>query len=138
MPGIKSASIKTENRGSIKTSTIQIQANNKEQFDIIDTLYLRLGFSLLLEWGSSSYFKNNGTYIANNPNSLADEFLSGDLNYENYSEKINLKRKESEGNYDAIVGKVVNFSWTFTKDLTYEITLKIIWGNSYLNSFRNN
>ena len=47
MPGIKSVSTKTETRGSLKTSTIQIQANNKEQFDIIDTLYLRLGFSLL-------------------------------------------------------------------------------------------
>ena len=91
MPGIKSASTKTETRGSLKTSTIQIQANNKEQFDIIDTLYLRLGFSLLLEWGNSSYFNNEGAYVADNPNSLADEFISGKLNYSNYSAKINKK-----------------------------------------------
>ena len=45
MPGVKSASTKTETRGSLRTSTIQIQANNREQFDIIDVLYMRLGFS---------------------------------------------------------------------------------------------
>jgi len=138
MPGIKSASIKTETRGSLKTSTIQIQANNKEQFDIIDTLYLRLGFSLLLEWGNSSYFDNNGTYIADNPNSLADEFISGTLNYSNYSAEINKKRLNSYGNYDAIVGKVVNFSWTFTKDGTYDITVTLRSMGDVIESLKSN
>jgi len=138
MPGIKSATTKTETRGSLKTSTIQIQANNKEQFDIIDTLYLRLGFSLLLEWGNSSYFDNNGTYIADNPNSLADEFLSGKLNYKNYSTEINKKRKNSYGNYDAIVGKVVNFSWTFTKDGTYDITVTLRSMGDVIESLKSN
>jgi hypothetical protein len=138
MPGIKSASTKTETRGSLKTSTIQIQANNKEQFDIIDTLYLRLGFSLLLEWGNSSYFDNNGTYIADNPNSLADEFISGKLNYKNYSAEINKKRINSCGNYDAIVGKVVNFSWTFTKDGTYDITVTLRSMGDVIESLKSN
>ena len=138
MPGIKSASTKTETRGSLKTSTIQIQANNKEQFDIIDTLYLRLGFSLLLEWGNSSYFDNNGTYIADNPNSLADEFISGKLNYKNYSTEINKKRINSCSNYDAIVGKVVNFSWTFTKDGTYDITVTLRSMGDVIESLKSN
>jgi hypothetical protein len=138
MPGIKSASTKTETRGSLKTSTIQIQANNKEQFDIIDTLYLRLGFSLLLEWGNSSYFNNEGVYIADNPNSLADEFISGTLNYSNYSAKINKKREESKGNYDAIVGKVVNFTWTFTKEGTYDITVTLRSMGDVIESLKSN
>ena len=138
MPGIKSASTKTETRGSLKTSTIQIQANNKEQFDIIDTLYLRLGFSLLLEWGNSSYFNNDGTYMVDNPNSLADEFLLGTLDYKNYSEEINKKRKESFGNYDAVVGKVVNFNWTFTKDGTYEITVTLRSMGDVIESLKSN
>jgi len=138
MPGIKSASTKTETRGSLKTSTIQIQANNKEQFDIIDTLYLRLGFTMLLEWGNSSYFNNDGTYMADNPNSLADEFLLGTLDYKNYSEEINKKRKESKGNYDAVVGKVVNFNWTFTKDGTYEITVTLRSMGDVIESLKSN
>jgi hypothetical protein len=41
MPGILSANIKTETRGSLKTATVNIKAWNRTQFDIIDVLYLR-------------------------------------------------------------------------------------------------
>jgi hypothetical protein len=63
MPGLTSANIKTETRGSLKTATVQIKAWNRTQFDIIDVLYLRLGYSVLLEWGHSSYYDNQGTFI---------------------------------------------------------------------------
>jgi hypothetical protein len=137
MPGIKSASTKTETRGSLRTSTIQIQANNKEQFDIIDVLYLRLGFTMLLEWGNSSYF-NKGVYVQDNPNSLADDFLSGKLTYDNANKTIRTKCLESGGNYDAVVGKVVNFSWTFTKDGTYEITITLRSMGDVIESLKSN
>ena len=125
MPGIKSASVKTETRGSLKTATIQIQANNRQQFDIIDILYLRLGYSVLLEWGWSSYFNNDGSYVNDNPYSLADDFLLGKLKYNDILKTIQERRLASKGNYDAIIGKVVNFTWNFTKDGTYEITLTL-------------
>jgi hypothetical protein len=138
MPGIKSVTTKTETRGSLKTSTIQIQANNREQFDIIDVLYMRLGFTLLLEWGNSSYYDNNGNYISDNPFTLTDSFLSGTLNYKNAYNTIANKRLESCGNYDAIVGKVVNFSWTFTKDGTYDITITLRSMGDVIESLKSN
>jgi len=138
MPGIKSATIKTETRGSIKTAEVKIQANNRQQFDIIDLLYMRLGFSMLLEWGNSSYFDNSGAYISDNPHSLADDFLTGKIKYETYNQKIQEKRLASCGNYDALIGKVVNFSWNFTKDLTYEISIKIISMGDVIESLKTN
>jgi hypothetical protein len=138
MPGVKSASTKTETRGSLRTSTIQIQANNREQFDIIDVLYMRLGFTMLLEWGNSSYFNNDGVYIKDNPHSLADKFLSGTLNYGNASKTILEARLNSCGNYDAVVGKVVNFNWTFTKDGTYDITLTLRSMGDVIESLKSN
>ena len=138
MPGIKSATIKTETRGSLKTAEIKIQANNRQQFDIIDLLYMRLGFSMLLEWGNSSYFDNSGTYISDNPHSLADDFLTNKINYETYNQKIQEKRLASCGNYDALIGKVVNFSWNFTKNLTYEISIKIISMGDVIESLKTN
>jgi hypothetical protein len=138
MPGIKSASIKTETRGSIKTAEVKIQANNRQQFDIIDLLYMRLGFTMLLEWGNSSYFDNNNNYISDNPHSLADDFLTNKINYETYNQKIQEKRLASCGNYDALIGKVVNFSWNFTKDLTYEISIKIISMGDVIESLKTN
>ena len=138
MPGIKSAMIKTETRGSIKTAEVKIQANNRQQFDVIDLLYMRLGFSMLLEWGNSSYFDNDNNYIADNPHTLSDEFLLGRLKYDTIYNKIQEKRLASCGNYDALIGKVVNFSWNFTKDLTYEITLKIISMGDVIESLKTN
>jgi hypothetical protein len=137
MPGITSAEIKTETRGSLKTATIKVKANNRNQFDIIDILYMRLGFTLLLEWGNSSYFKNNGTYI-NAPESLADSFLTGALNYKNAFDTIENKRLASCGNYDAIVGKVVNFQWSFLKDGTYDITITLRSMGDVIESLKTN
>ena len=123
MPGIKSAQIKTLTRGSLKEATIQIIANNRTQFDIIDILYLRLGFTMLLEWGHASYFDNEGKFVENNPYDLYTEFLGGELKYNNILDKIQEFRLESEGNYDAIAGKVVNFNWKYNRNGSYTINL---------------
>lgn len=79
MMGIKSADIKHENRGSIRRATIQIKAFNKNQFDIIDTLYLRLGFSILLEWGHTMWYDDKEILHTGSDieNSLAENFLTG-------------------------------------------------------------
>lgn len=58
MPGITDADIKSLNRGSLKKATVRLKVHNKQQFDIIDLLYLRLGYTVLLEWGNSIYTPN--------------------------------------------------------------------------------
>jgi hypothetical protein len=55
MPGIISFSSETNNKGSLRFANLQIRANNTKQFEYIEALYLRLGYSMLLEWGNSSY-----------------------------------------------------------------------------------
>ena len=124
MPGIISANIKTENIGSLKTSTINIKAYTQAQFEIIDALYLRLGFYVLLEWGHTRHINNNGEPVKEVP-SLQNEFFSDGASVNGLLELIIQKRYSSFGNYDAILGKVVNFDWTFEKDGTYNITVII-------------
>ena len=130
MMGIRSADIKHENRGSIRRASVQIKAFNKAQFDIIDVLYLRLGFNVLLEWGHSMYYNNgdNGTLQKDGVgSSLADYFLEGKykngiLTYDAFLDLIKQKRLESNGNYDAMFAKVCNFHWSFLPDGSYDIT----------------
>ena len=140
MPGIVSANIKTENRGSLRTSTIIIKAYNRKQFDIIDLLYLRLGYTVLLEWGHSMFYDNDGKLkndVDANGNAtfgqatLESLFLTGKdktgspITYNSLLPIIDLRRKQFFGNYDAVLGKVVNYSWTVNKDLSYDITLTV-------------
>lgn len=152
MPGIISANIKSETMGSLRTGTVQIKANNKAQFDIISTLYLRVGYTMLLEWGNTSYFNNKGEYITDNITSLADSFLIKKYNfgyikdelgtdvvtYNNLLQAVSAQQKYTDGNYDALIGRVVNYSWTFNKDGSYDITIILRSAGDVIEALKTN
>jgi len=128
MPGIISINVKSETRGSLKTATINLKAWNRVQFEIIDVLYLRLGYTLLLEWGNNIYFADPTTpdKFESTPLSLETDFLqpTGDkVDYETILEKIQNNRQISYGNYDALVGRIVNFTWEANIDGSYDIII---------------
>jgi len=127
MMGITGIDVKHKNRGSIRTATVTVKAFNRTQFEIIDVLYMRLGFSVLLEWGNSMYFENNGTYIndGGNLNSLIDPWFK-ENNYIKFLTKIRNKALSSHGNYDAVLAKVSNYHWSFKKDGSYDITIDLV------------
>ena len=135
MMGIQSAHIKHENRGSIRRASVKIKAWNKEQFDIIDTLYLRLGFSMLLEWGHALYYDDKGIlHKGEESSTLFAQFMPKDprATYLHILGSIRKKRLETFGNYDAMFGKVCNFHWSFLKDGSYDITLDLEIGRAHV------
>lgn len=139
MPGITGFNLKSRNMGSLREVTVNIRANNENQFKIIDNLYCRIGYSMFLEWGNSVYFNNEGEYITETDNlapSLIPTFLT--KKYGNNAatcpstllKYIEQNRERSNGNYDAFFGRVKNFTWEFNKDGYYDITLSLIsWGD---------
>lgn len=140
MMGIQSVEVKHENRGSIRRATVKMKAWNRAQFDIIDVLYLRLGFNVLLEWGHSMYYNNAGDLVKGNEinNSLVDEFLSGGKTYDTFLSLIQKQRLSSNGNYDAMFAKVTNFHWSFQKDGSYDIELNLVSVGDVMESFKVN
>ena len=48
-PGLVSADIKSLNRGALREATVNLVCHSATQFEIIDQLYLRLGYSMLLQ-----------------------------------------------------------------------------------------
>lgn len=138
MPGITSFSIKTETRGSLKTATIGIKAFNRYQFDIINTLYLSLGYSVLIEWGNTMYYDNKNNFIKENPYNLANDFLEGKYKWDNILPEIQKNRINSCGNYDAALGKVVNFTWTLNRDLSYDIIVTVRTIGDVIESLKMN
>lgn len=136
-PGLISANIKALNRGSLREATIQIQCNNLQQFQIIEALYLRLKYSILLEWGHSLYFNNDGE-LTNSTHDLSDEFLSGKYNQTKILSKIQDEKEVSDGNYDAFFGLVTNFEWTVRPDGGYDITLMARASGDVIESLKLN
>ena len=144
MPGIIDADIKDLNRGSIRKATINIKAHNRNQFDVIDALYLRLGYTIMLEWGVDKYLNTldgsgNGN-VAPMGTTLIDKrfFLSNGASYSDVLPEIERLRRRYNGNYDGMFGVISNFSWTFEADGTYNIKLEIMSQGDIIESLKAN
>jgi hypothetical protein len=141
MPGIESVSVRALERGSIRRATIKLKAYNKQQFDIIDILYLRLGYTVLLEWGDSHYINNENGEIEKLRTTLLEKSFFKHRFATNYYNLLSILEKEREkysGCYDALVGKISNFKWTFNPDGTYSITLDVISLGDVIESLKLN
>ena len=142
MPGITSVDVKTLNRGSLKKATVKIKINNRQQFDIIDVLYLRLGYTVLLEWGNSLFTTNGhdkqlveGTLLEN---VFFNSAFNGSRSYRDILPPISLYRFRYNGNYDALLGKVSNFNWSFNPDGSYDAEITIISLGDVIESLKLN
>jgi hypothetical protein len=127
-PGIVNFTATHLNRGSIRKGTVTLKAYNKVQFEIIELLYLRLGYTMLLEWGNNSYFENTSKSKLPITNSLIEKFWfqNSGTSHRNILRRIDQQRKEYDGNYDGFFGKVSNFNWSFNPDGSYNITIDLV------------
>jgi len=144
MPGLSSVQVETVGRlGSLKQATINFKVWNMNQLNVVEALYFRLGYSMLLEWGHTQYFNNstltppNGTFTnAANTFGLDDPFVGTDKT--TVQQRIAKKARESSGNYDGMLGIVSNFTWSFNQEGGYDCTVKLIGLGSIIDSVRIN
>jgi hypothetical protein len=138
MPGITGATITPAGQGgSIRRATVNFKCHNLQQLNIIDILYFRLGFSMLLEWGHNNYVDNKGNLqIQNYPIDLfpKDENLSK----EKIIQELAQKRKSSLGNYDGMLGVVTNYNWSLSGDGGYECSINLSGIGSIIESLKIN
>ena len=134
MPGITGFDIKYLNRGALRKATVTLVAFNKFQFELIETLYLRLGFNMMVEWGNSHYLPNkqleseDQTIIEQVGNTVIENnwFQNQGSTHLEMNEIVESYRKKYDGNYDGFMGKVTNFNWSFNRDLSYNITIDLV------------
>ena len=140
MAGIESVDVKTLNRGSLKKATVKLKANDRSQFDIIELLYLRLGYTVLLEWGNAFYTPDGSAKEIIHNTLMEEMFFNRESkgSYLDMLDPIESKRIKYAGNYDALFGKISNFTWSFNPDGAYDIELTIISFGDVIESLKNN
>ena len=139
MPGIQSVNIKSLNRGSIREANIKLKAYNKNQFAIIELLYLRIGFTMMLEWGNDKFINNKGEFKKVGNTIIEDLwFIDRYVDQATALDDIERYREYYDGNYDGFFGKVSNFTWTFASDGSYDIDLKLITMGEVVESLQLN
>jgi hypothetical protein len=137
-PGIKSVDIKALNRGSLREAKVEIECHSLSQFIVIEALYLKLKYSMLLEWGHTFWYDNIGNLKSNMPDWVHKGFLQGHYDQDKVLEVLEQQREEYCGNYDGFLGYVRNFEWSLRKDGGYDITLDLISIGDVIESLKVN
>ena len=134
-PGIIDAQIRTKTAyGSLREAKVNWVCHNRRQLEVLEYLYMRPGYTVLLEWQNTPYINSSGereeTVI------YIDEFWTKGTPLSTIQGKIIDKRKETSGNYDAIVGFVKNFEITNREDGGFNCTTIIISMGDVLDSLK--
>ncbi len=140
-PGVESLSITALNRGAIRKAQINLIAHNPDQFRLIEALYLRLGFTILVEWGHSIYYDNEGNLQqrSNFATPPLSTFMEGGNDcFKTVTEQLITERNTSTYNYDGFIGYISNFNWNFDSDGSYKISLNVITRGGLIDSLKTN
>lgn len=138
MPGLTSITVETVGRlGSLRQATINFKVWNINQLNVVEALYFRLGYSILLEWGHTQYFTNDNVFQRTGIYGIGDPFVAG-LRKEAIQQAIGKKARQTSGNYDGMLGIVSNFNWSFNQDGGYDCTLRLIGLGAVMDSLRIN
>ena len=126
MPGLSRVVIETQGRmGSIRGATIEFKVWDKSQLDVMDALYFKLGYSMFLEWGNTFYYASDSDDLKSSELFSLDPFKEklekGEINI-----ALGKNRRESQGNYDGMLGLVSNFSFSFNQEGGYDCVLKLV------------
>lgn len=137
IPGVENLLVKHKNDGSLREAQINIKANNRFQFEILDILFLRLGYSVLVEWGNTLFYDNEENFTQYTESLQKYIFTPGNNHLDVHKEILKYREKNS-ANYDGMIGRVKNFTWTVTKDGVYNVTLNLISYGDLIDSLRVN
>lgn len=134
MPGITSMTVKSKNSlGTLREAEVKFTCWTLEDFELMEKLYLRPGFTMLLEWGHSMYIDNTGTLITT-IETVPNGFFANGVTMSSILNSIADIRTKSCYNYEGMIGSCKNFSWTYLPNGGYECSVSIISTGEILES----
>ena len=140
MPGVTGITTTYKNNGSLKQAQVNLTCFTRKQFEALEALYLRLGYSVILEWGHSVYFDNRGEKQNMSSLSIPNMLFNSnrDISASTVHKNILSNKTATGGNYDGMLAKVSNFNWSLNRDLSYSITLDLISVGDIIDSLKMN
>ena len=125
MPGIVDADIRTKTAyGSLREAKVNFVCHNRRQLEVLELLYMRPGYPLLLEWGWDPFINNEGKRESYFP--YINEWFEEGSNINQINAEIVRRKKVAGGNYDGFVGFVKNFEITSRDDGGYNCSTELV------------
>ena len=140
MPGITSVSIDNIGAyGSVRKATINFQCWDIKQLEVLESLYMRPGYTVLLEFGRNiKLVKKNGINSIEAVRSNDTFFTESNINLHDYLKILHKTSVDSGGNYDAFFGYITNYGWAVRPDGGYDCHTEIISTGEVLESIKVN
>lgn len=156
MPGITSVDIKSKSAyGSLREAEVKFFAWDKEQLEDLEILFMRTGYSVLLEYGWSMYLDTFKNDLGSDSATVVGRVPIADVRMKNFIEptinafdegmtppdvyaKLELLRHKFSGNYDGMLAFIRNFSYTMLPNGGYECTTVLISIGDVLDSIKIN
>ena len=144
LPGIQSVNFTYKNDGALAQASVKVKCFSPEQFQMIDILFQRPGYTVLLEFGHSVFKDNEGKlqYAGQgdyNYNTAPFQHLykpDEKKGFYNLLDKIESEKKNWDGNYEAFYAKISKFNWSFNQDGSYDITVNLVGLGDVISSLR--
>ena len=134
IPGLTGISIQQINRfGTLRNAVVEFKVYDVERLSDLETLYMRPGFSVLLEWGHTAYKTSAG--VSTSPKTVSG-FFGSTVSASNVEQQIVNLQQSSGGNYAGLFGYIKNFQWSFNQDGSYNCRVEIISKGELLESLQ--
>jgi hypothetical protein len=125
MPGIVDADIRTKTAyGSLREAKINFICHNRRQLEVLELLYMRPGYPVLLEWGWDPFINNEGKRESYFP--YINEWFEEGSDINQIDAEIVRRKKVTGGNYDGFVGFIKNFEITSRNDGGYNCSTELV------------
>jgi hypothetical protein len=132
MPGITDISIQSKGAyGSLQEATVTFTCWDIKQLEELELLYMRPGYTVLLEFGWD-FTRANGSLPS------YDILNQHDITLNDAFAQIYELIDQSGGTYDALLGYVKNYNWSARDDGGYDCTTSIISLGEVLESLKCN
>ena len=147
LPGIQSVDFSYKNDGALAQASVKVKCFSPEQFQMIDILFQRPGYTVLLEFGHTSFKDNEGNlqYAGEGDYSYSTApFMNlfkpnGDnASFYTLHDIISQEKQKWNGNYEAFYAKISKFNWSFNQDGSYDVTVNLVGMGDVISSLKMN
>lgn len=149
MPGITDINVRTKSAyGSLREAKVNFECHNRRQLEVLEMLYMRPGYMVILEWGWNPYIKNDGT-LYKERRLLEDYFTdtgeadgknsriyTNNITQQEIFNAVNVLKEFHNGNYDGFLGFVKNFGFQAREDGGYTCYTELVSVGEVIDSLR--
>ena len=134
MPGITSFQVTSQGTyGTLRAGSFNFTVHSVEQFNIMEELYLRPGFTILMEWGHSNFFTDKENFTSTATYYDTNTFSTKQTEQDIRSRLLDIRSLENAYNYDYLYGFIKNFQWTYNGG-NYECQVDVISKGELISS----